>query len=82
MNGQTAITIERYVDHHVRLHDTWFTIWHPLTCDLDVCDIYDRCRAAWVDKPASIGIYSIDPETLELSPQGEKKTYRVTEVIT
>ena len=71
--------IERYVEHHVRLHRTWFTIWHPITCDLDVCDVYDRCNTAWPDPPAPLGFYLINDETLELSPPAEKKTYRVIE---
>ena len=82
MNGQTNVTIERYAEHHVRIHHTWFTIWHPIFCDLDTCDIYDRCNKAWVDQPAPLGVYLINDETLKLSPPGEKKAYRVTEVIT
>lgn len=75
-----TITIERYAKHHVRIHKTWFTVWHPIFCDLDTCDIYDRCNEAWPEPPASPGVYLIKNRTLKLFPPGEKKTYRVTEV--
>ena len=54
--------IRRYKNHHVRLFDQSFTVEHPLTCDLEECDIYDRASEAWDSPPGALGWYRLNDD--------------------
>lgn len=50
-------TVTRFPRHAVMFDTAHFTIEHPVTCDLEACDLYERASAEWVEQPLVDGRY-------------------------